>query len=397
MKIFKKNIMEKENSKKENETVVTQNTDQNAQTGDGKSKLKVYNLIILDKSGSMSSIAEAAISGFNETVGGIRSAQERFADTQEHFVSLFVFCNCDKSYLYENVPVAKVEPLTSRMYRPCCSTPLYDAMGISLNKLLNQIQADKNATAVVTVITDGLENASREYSGAAIKALVDKLKDNEGWNFAYIGTNQDVDAVACKISITNTMFFEDNSLGMSMAWEKERKAKMRMYDRMEADMKSCCSMPLMSAEETKLFRARRNREEKNYRSMDEFLNRIAPDNIYSLNDNEIFVFGSNLDGYHAGGAARIAVEHFGAIMGQGTGLQGKSYAIPTMQGGVETIAPYVDEFIRFADSHPELTFLVTRIGCGIAGFNDKEIAPLFASAINIPNIHLPKSFWNELI
>ena len=389
--------MKNKDLKKQIETVVAQKTDQNAQTGERKSKLKVYNLIILDKSGSMSSIAEAAISGFNETVGGIRSAQERFADTQEHFVSLFVFCDCDKSYLYENVPVSKVEPLTSRMYRPCCCTPLYDAMGISLNKLLNQIQADKNATAVVTVITDGLENASKEYSGAGIKALVDKLKDNEGWNFAYIGTNQDVDVVASQISITNTMFFEDNSLGMSMAWEKERKAKMRMYDRMEADMKSCCAMPPMSAKETKLFRARRNREEKNYRSMDEFRNRIAPNNIYSLNDNEIFVFGSNLDGFHAGGAARIAAEQFGAIMGQGTGLQGKSYAIPTMQGGVETIAPYVDEFIRFADSHPELNFLVTRIGCGIAGFTDKEIAPLFASAINIPNIHLPKSFWNELI
>ena len=194
-------------------------------------KLKIFNLIILDKSGSMSSISDAAISGFNETVGGIRSAQERYRDTQER----------------------------------------------------------------------------------------------------------------------------------------------------------------------KLFRAKRNREEKNYRSMDEFRDRIAPDNINTLKDNEIFVFGSNLAGMHAGGAARAAAQKFGAVMGQGVGLQGQSYAIPTMQGGVETIKPYVDEFIKFADCHPELTFLVTRIGCGIAGFTDKEIAPLFVQAINLPNVHLPLNFWKELV
>ena len=367
---------------------------------EAKEKLKVYNLIILDKSGSMSSIAAAAISGFNETMGGIRSAQKRYAGTQEHFVSLYVFCDCDKHYIYENVPVEEVATLTSREYRPCCCTPLYDAMGVSLNQLLNKIQSDKNATAVVTVITDGLENASKEYSGAAIKALVDKLKDEEGWNFAYIGTNQDVEAVAAEISITNTMYFDYHSDGMGAAWDNERKAKNRMFDRMQEDFACCCaspSAPPMSAEEMTLFRAKRNREEKNYRTLDEFMDRVAPDQIDSLKPGEIFVFGSNLAGMHGGGAARVARNKFGAVMGQGVGLQGQSYAIPTMQGGVETIAPYVDEFIRFADCHNDMTFLVTRIGCGIAGFTDAEIAPLFTKAINIPCIHLPLSFWKELI
>lgn len=118
----------------------------------------------------------------------------------------------------------------------------------------------------------------------------------------------------------------------------------------------------------------------------------TPDRITSLKPNEIFVFGSNLHGHHMGGAARIALEKFGAIYGQGVGLQGNSYAIPTMQGGVETIKPYVDEFIDFAGQHPELTFYVTRIGCGIAGFRDEQIAPLFANALNVPNIILPRSF-----
>lgn len=117
--------------------------------------------------------------------------------------------------------------------------------------------------------------------------------------------------------------------------------------------------------------------------------RITPEFITSLKSNEVFVFGSNLEGMHGGGAAWIAYKNFGAIMGQGVGLQGQSYGIPTMHGGVDVIRPYVDDFIAFAKQHPELTFLVTRIGCGIAGFTDSEIAPLFADAHKVENIVLP--------
>ena len=117
--------------------------------------------------------------------------------------------------------------------------------------------------------------------------------------------------------------------------------------------------------------------------------RTTPERITELQPNEIFVFGSNLEGMHGGGAALLAYRKFGAIWGQGVGLQGQSYGIPTMQGGVETIRPYVDEFIAFAKQHPELIFLVTRIGCGIAGFTDDEISPLFAEAHKVENIVLP--------
>lgn len=120
--------------------------------------------------------------------------------------------------------------------------------------------------------------------------------------------------------------------------------------------------------------------------------RTTPEYITELKPGDIFVFGSNLQGMHGGGAARIAYQKFGAIMGQGVGLQGQSYGIPTMQGGVETIRPYVDEFIAFAKEHPELTFLVTRIGCGIAGFTDDEIAPLFTGAHGVENIVLPEGW-----
>lgn len=124
---------------------------------------------------------------------------------------------------------------------------------------------------------------------------------------------------------------------------------------------------------------------------------FTPERITSLAENEIFVFGSNLAGAHGGGAARLAYNRFGAVWGQGVGLQGQSYAIPTMQGGVETIKPYVDEFIHFAKQNTTLTFLVTRIGCGIAGFRDEEIAPLFKEAIDVENIILPETFAETII
>ena len=172
-------------------------------------KTQVYNLIILDKSGSMSSIEQAAIAGFNETVGGIRS-------------------------VYNCTPIDQVRNLDRRDYQPCCGTPLFDAMGRGINDLLQKTHDVEGATVVVTIITDGMENSSTEYSGAAIKALVDKMRDVHGWNFAYIGTNQDVESVAMSLSITNTMYFEDSASGMSEAWERERKSRQDRCSSLEA-------------------------------------------------------------------------------------------------------------------------------------------------------------------
>lgn len=119
---------------------------------------------------------------------------------------------------------------------------------------------------------------------------------------------------------------------------------------------------------------------------------FTPERIAQLKPNEIFVFGSNLAGAHGGGAARLAYDRFGAVWGQGVGLQGQSYGIPTMHGGVDVIKPYVDEFIAFAKQHPEMKFFVTKIGCGIAGFTTEEIAPLFADAVDVENVILPREF-----
>lgn len=128
--------------------------------------------------------------------------------------------------------------------------------------------------------------------------------------------------------------------------------------------------------------------------------RISSPNIIPK-ENEIFVFGSNLSGRHGKGAAKTAMK-WGAKYGQAAGLQGRTYGIPTKDKAIRRvlttteIKPFVDDFIQFAKANPQLTFLVTEIGCGLSGYKPKEIAPLFAEGINVPNIHLPERFWHKL-
>lgn len=124
--------------------------------------------------------------------------------------------------------------------------------------------------------------------------------------------------------------------------------------------------------------------------------RITPSQINVLADDEIFVFGSSFQGAHMGGAARVAKEKFGAVWGIGEGLQGKSYAIPTMEG-LDNLAPAVQRFASFAHQHKELKFYVTAIGCGIAGYQPEQIAPLFLEAARLRNVYLPVSFWKVIL
>jgi len=136
----------------------------------------------------------------------------------------------------------------------------------------------------------------------------------------------------------------------------------------------------------------KNSSDSNLLKLVEYHNRITPDRITSLEKGQIFVFGSNAAGMHGGGAAYTAMQRFGAILGQGDGLQGQSYAISTMEG-IDAMRDNINRFIDFARQHPELTFLVTRIGCGIAGYKVSDVAPLFADAVDIKNICLPLDFW----
>ena len=377
-------------SKTENEVESESHAEVKTGNEETAGKTEIYNLIILDKSGSMSSISHAAISGFNETIAAIRQAQEKFQDTQEHYVSLMIFCNCEKKMLYDKVPVAEVQPLTSDTYIPCCCTPLYDAMGISLTTLRKDITDKENATAAVTIITDGLENASREYNLAAIKALVEELTEKEGWQFSYIGTNQDVHKVSADLSIHAAMSFDYDEEGMKKAWKTERMAKERMF--------SCISMEsavsnLISPSERKKHWAEMNARRSYYANKDMMKDRVTPEMVTDLNPNEVFVFGSNIDGLHDGGAAAYAVQHFGAVVGQAEGLQGSSYAIPTVGVSRVEMNLAVRRFIDFASQNPDKKFLVTKIGCGHAGYSQTDMALAFAGAFDVPNISLPKEFW----
>ena len=200
-------------------------------TNDKLMKTRIFNLIIIDESGSMQSIKTAAIDSVNETIQTIRSAQKKHEE-QEHYVSLVTF-NDDVKTVYECVPVDEVKELTAETYQPDCCTALYDAMGISLNALRKKVAEDDKV--LVTVVTDGYENASKEYNGKAIKALVDELK-GKGWVFAYIGANQDVEAVAATISITNVMQFDATPLGTAAMGARVASARGRLFDRI-AD---CC-------------------------------------------------------------------------------------------------------------------------------------------------------------
>lgn len=202
-------------------------------------KTRVFNLIILDESGSMQCIKKEAIDSVNETIQTIRNAEEKNPD-QEHYVSLVTFNN-DAKTIYDCIPAKEVSEL--KIYCPSCCTALYDAMGMSLTALRDKVA--KSDRVLVTVVTDGYENASHEYSGKAIKSLVDELKGN-GWVFAYIGANQDVEAVAATISITNTLSFNATPAGTKHMSAKLNKSRAEFYN-------CCCSEDFNAVEANESF------------------------------------------------------------------------------------------------------------------------------------------------
>lgn len=341
---------------------------------------RIYNLIILDESGSMGYIRMQALSGANETLQTIRNAQKENPDDNQ-MVSFVTFDSgagrpavrplilCEK--------IDAVKDIEINQYNPHGMTPLYDAMGISITKLKEIVKEGDHV--LVTVITDGYENSSRHFNAAMIKELVDSLS-KQGWAFTYIGANQDSHTTASGLGIKSAMDFEASESGSSMMWHKMHSGSREFYKKVRQS-----KMTGVEADYNEDFFAEK-----------QAMSRITPPHISDLQPGEVFVFGSNLAGHHDGGAARVAFERFGAIYGQGEGLQGSSYAIPTMALPLNAIAKYVEEFIWFADFHPEMKFLVTRVGCGIAGYTDDQIAPLFAKAYSLPNVYLPAEFWKVL-
>ena len=371
----------KENNSSLHEEEVTKKEQKKKSDG----KAHIYNLIIVDESGSMSHLREVTLSGINETIGTIRNAQNEFAQTQVHTLTLVTF-DSDSNRpavrtMIDNQPIANVKKF--RDYMPNGCTPLYDAMGQSLTRLHTLIKGDIDASAVVTVLTDGLENSSREWNAQSLRKLIEQLKQ-EGWSFSYMGSAHDVKEVTDLLSIENVVEFSHDQLGAGNTWGRERSSRRAYYQKM-SDTYSM--RETLSDEE---IMAEKRRYAKEY-----YGPRVTPQLIRQLGENEIFVFGSNVNGYHRGGAAAFAMREFDAVWGQGEGLQGQSYAIPTTEG-MNKLREAVNRFMAFADQHQELRFLVTMIGCGNAGYSPRDIAPLFKGCIDLENVALPIEFWSVL-
>jgi hypothetical protein len=186
-------------------------------------KHQVHNLIILDESGSMGSIKDFIISGFNELVQSIQGIEKQFPE-QEHFITFVTFNSAGRKVVHFMDPVAKLNQINGSTYKPNELTPLFDAMGNSITSLRQALEKQSDYNVLVTVLTDGLENASKEYTGNSIKKLVEEMK-MAGWTFTYIGTDHDVESIATSISITNVMYFKKDSRGVKEMFEKERNAR----------------------------------------------------------------------------------------------------------------------------------------------------------------------------
>ena len=184
---------------------------------------KVYNLIILDESGSMDSIKNATISGFNELVQTIKGIEKQFPE-QQHFITFVTFNGLGIKTHLDKAAVKSLSPIDVKSYQPNAMTPLYDAIGLSVLKLKVDLAGQENTSVLVTILTDGEENASKEFNGQQIKKIIDEQKE-AGWTFTYIGANQDVERVAATISITNTMKFNANDADVQAMFAKEKSSR----------------------------------------------------------------------------------------------------------------------------------------------------------------------------
>lgn len=198
-------------------------------------KNSVYNVVILDKSGSMSDMRRQAVGCVNETFGCIRTANKQ-NEEQSHFVTFVQFCGCDLRTIYENTPIDQVSDITLKDFNPCCSTPLYDAIGNVCTALHAKVKDDPTISVAVTIITDGYENSSREFTTKSIKALIESYK-SEGWLFAYAGADHDVESVAFSLSIDHHLQFEKTDESIKHMSGAMAEGRMSWCNRVHAFMK----------------------------------------------------------------------------------------------------------------------------------------------------------------
>lgn len=201
-----------------------------------KNKHQVHNLIILDESGSMGSIKSLIINGFNELVQSVKGIEKQFPE-QQHLVTMVSFNDLGNKILHFINPVNKLDAINDSSYNPSSMTPLYDAMGFSISKLKQHLEGEENYSVLITILTDGEENASKEYTGLVIKNLVDELKQ-QNWTFTYIGADHDVEKMAATMNIFNTMSFDKNDTGIKTMFAKESTSRIKFSLNIRNQMKS---------------------------------------------------------------------------------------------------------------------------------------------------------------
>ncbi len=222
-------------------------------------KTEIHNLIILDESGSMGCVRKQTISGCNETIDSIRTAQEKYEGEQRHFVSIYAFNSRGTNpsrYIIKNEKAESAGHVTEGMYNPCGCTPLYDAIGATLVDLKATIGNMEAAVGSVTIITDGMENASRHYDLGRVAAMIDSLKEL-GWNFNFIGANFNVEKVASSLNIDNSLNFRQDEEGTKEMFAIQGDSRMRYLKRLK---NVCCTFADLDSEEGRKERRRKMRE-----------------------------------------------------------------------------------------------------------------------------------------
>lgn len=191
-----------------------------------KNKHQVHNLIILDESGSMNSIKKTILNGFNELINSVKSIEKEFPE-QKHYISIISFnSKNENNVIHFTTPVSKIEIIDNKNYNPESSTPLFDAMGFSILKLKNFLSDKNNYSVLVTILTDGEENASKEYSLTSIKRIIEELK-SENWTFTYMGTDHDIDKTTMDLNIKNKIRFDKNGRGIKNMFEIETNSRIK--------------------------------------------------------------------------------------------------------------------------------------------------------------------------
>jgi hypothetical protein len=195
---------------------------------DLENKTKVLDLVILDMSGSMHYLRTSVVDGFNTLLKGLKQANVKYSGTQEHYLTLCLFNSEFTGFAYYNAPIDSVQPLSGDIYRPHAYTPLYDAVGMSIAHLMDITDTLSEYSVLVTIISDGLENASRFYTKGMVSRLINMLSDS-GWSFAYFGSGEEMLREAENINIDSVHYFELSDTGVNNMMRMDENSRVSKY------------------------------------------------------------------------------------------------------------------------------------------------------------------------